>query len=100
MVRDLHKQLKLKQLLLDEFVPPTEVVKIEARAIWDDEMEGWLLRGIEVCGNRLRVRRPASSLAPALSDRKLPGAPACGDLMEDNLLNLDLEKPERTTETY
>ena len=100
MVRDLHKQLKLKQLILDEFVPPPEVAKIEARTIWDDEAESWLLRGVEVCGNRLRVRRPASSLAAAITDRKPLGAPACGELLEDNLLQLELEVPERGGERY
>lgn len=94
-IRELNKQLKLKQMLLDSFVPPHEVervrglllvsepccaaalvrgrcdvdlpaVQIEARATWDEEADEWSLDGLELAGNRLRVRRPPSSTSPAL----------------------------------
>lgn len=64
-IRELNKQLKLKQLLLEGFVPPQEVERLEARAVWDDEEDVWSLRRIELAGNRVRLRRPPSTLTPA-----------------------------------
>jgi Kinesin motor domain len=106
-IRELNRQLKLKQLILENFVPPHEVervsnihfvvatiistagptlasffpffayilLQIEARATWDDESDEWSLRGVELAGNRLRVRRPPSTTSPA-TDCLLSFAPS------------------------
>ena len=64
-LRFLRAQLKLKQLLLDNFVPEEEQARLEARAKWDEETEDWVLGRLELAGNRQRMRRPPSTLTPA-----------------------------------
>jgi hypothetical protein len=64
-IRELNKALKLKQVLLDAFVPREEADRIESRAIWDEEADEWSLMRLELAGNRIRVRRPPSTLSPA-----------------------------------
>ncbi len=63
--RELDKQNKLLAMMLDLFVPKEERERIEARAIWDEETGDWSLHRAELAGNRLRVRRPPSTLSPA-----------------------------------
>lgn len=43
----------------------SSLLQIEARATWDEESDEWSLRGVELAGNRLRVRRPPSTTSPA-----------------------------------
>lgn len=76
-IRDLNKQLKLKAILLEAFVPPHEIEKIEARAAWDEDADEWVVSGLDIAGNRLRVRRPLSSTAPA-TEVLLLGADGAG----------------------
>lgn len=38
------KVIKLNQLILDNFVPPEEQMKIEDRAIFDSEKGAWNLK--------------------------------------------------------
>lgn len=117
-IRELNKQLKLKSLLLEGFVPPHEVERLEARAVWDEEADEWSLRGMELAGNRLRVRRPPSSTSAAASSLMLlaPMAdarprsqyamaraayePDHPRFRTENLAALELEMPPRTTEDF
>jgi len=57
-IRELNRVIKLRQVLLDHFVPPQEVEKLETRAQWDDEAEEWMIAGQKITGNALRPRRP------------------------------------------
>lgn len=57
-IRELNRVIKLKQVLLDHFVPPQEVERLETRAQWDDEAEEWMVMGHKITGNSLRPRRP------------------------------------------
>jgi len=63
--RELDKQSKLLAMMLDLFVPKEERDRLEARAIWDEETGEWSLHRLELAGNRMRVRRPPSTLSPA-----------------------------------
>lgn len=65
--RELDKQSKLLAMMLDLFVPKEERDRLEARAIWDEETGEWSLHRLELAGNRLRVRRPPSTLSPAFT---------------------------------
>lgn len=104
-IRTLQQQLKLKGLVVDAFIPPEEVNKIMSRAQWDEESEQWLVQRIDHAGNVLRQKRPIS----ATSQRRptsdyAKAADAMGDFnpryRSENILNLDLDMPERTTYDY
>lgn len=64
-IRELNKQLKLKQLLLEAFVPLQDIERLESRAIWDEGADEWSIMRYELAGNRMRVRRPPSILTSA-----------------------------------
>ncbi len=63
--RELDKQNKLLRLLLENFVPKEERDRLEARASWDEESGEWALHRLELAGNRMRLRRPPSTLSPS-----------------------------------
>ena len=43
-VRQLTRQIKLKEVITANFVPPADAKRIEARAVWDDDAETYSLR--------------------------------------------------------
>lgn len=40
-VRDLTNQLKLKMMIINNFVPKDEALRLEQRAVWDEETQIW-----------------------------------------------------------
>merc|ERR1719335_1654883 len=42
-IRELTKMLKLRQSVIESFVPPNDVAAIECRAKWDVDEEEWVL---------------------------------------------------------
>ncbi len=56
-IRELQQELKRKQLIIDNFIPPEEVERVEARARWDEEKSVWILPRLEIAGNSVRTKR-------------------------------------------
>lgn len=106
-MRILHQQMRLKELVIDLFVPMEEVHKVTNYAKWNDEREQWILhRDTETKRKSVQVaKRPvsASGLRRPTSDFSKT-ANAVGDLnprfRSENILCLDLDLPERTTFDY
>ena len=103
-IKVLTQQLKLKSLLIDAFVPKEEVDKIERRAVWDEDEDEWVLKEIRISKN-VQGKRPSSAVGlkqPTSEYARI--AQGLGDtntrFRHDNILNLDLELPDRTTEDY
>jgi len=102
-IRELTKMLKLRQSVIESFVPPNDVAAIECRAKWDVDEEEWVLatRTIEE-GLSIRSKRPqsASGARRHLSDYARMNA-AMGDrnprYKTENIITLELDLPERTT---
>ena len=65
-IDDLTMQLKLKNLIIDNFIPAEESGKIEKRAIWSSENDTFLLPPAKISfrlGNKqsaLGLKRPTS----------------------------------------
>ena len=59
-IRQLSRQLKLKELLMNNFVPPEEERKLERHATWNDEEDTWAITGVEFSGNRRRPKGGSS----------------------------------------
>jgi hypothetical protein len=61
-IRQLSKQVKLKEVIIANFVPPEEERKIEKRAVWQEEASSWTVPRADISGNALRrmVARPVS----------------------------------------
>lgn len=65
-IRELSRQLKLKELLVNSFVPPEDEHQIERQASWNEEDDAWTVTSANIVSNR---RRSAPVIAPAKSGR-------------------------------
>mmetsp|Transcript_30217 Transcript_30217/g.77012 ORF Transcript_30217/g.77012 Transcript_30217/m.77012 type:complete len:779 (-) Transcript_30217:292-2628(-) len=106
-IRMLQDQMQLKDMVIEAFIPPEEVQKVMRRAHWDEEREVWVLERLSDLGKRdtQLLKRPVSASGqrrPTSDFAKL--ANAMGDMnprfKSDNILNLELDMPERTTYDY
>eukprot|EP00741_Cyanophora_paradoxa_P003300 tig00000692_g3207.t1 len=104
-IRELTQEIKLKNLVIDNFIPPEEAQKIQRRAQWDDERQEWSLARIAHAGNNVRAKRPPSAVGlrrPVAESARV--AAAMGDqnprYRYENIINLELDMPERTTQDY
>ncbi|CAG9463621.1 unnamed protein product [Pedinophyceae sp. YPF-701] len=105
-VQDLQSELRLREAIIDAFVPPDERDKVTARAQWDAEAEDWVMgpaHSNEKDGGRMQRPVSASARRRPMSGYALQQA-AAGDMnprfKADNILKLELDMPERTTYTY
>jgi len=97
-IRELTRQLKLKSLMIENFIPTDEINKIELRAQWSEEIDDWVLPNLHLSGNSLRAKRPSSALGlkrPTSEYARL--AKNLGDtnprFRYDNIMQLDLDMP-------
>jgi len=104
-IRELSRQLKLKSLIIDHFIPQDEANKIELRSVWSEEIDDWILPNLHLSGNSLRPTRPGSSLGltrPTAEYARM--AKNFGDpnprFRGDNVLDLPLDMPEKTVEEF
>jgi kinesin family protein 3/17 len=104
-IRELSRQLKLKNLIIDHFIPQDEANKIELRSVWSEEIDDWILPNLHLSGNSLRGQRPGSSLGltrPTTEYARM--AKNFGDpnprFRGDNVLDLPLDLPEKTVEEF
>ncbi|KRW99139.1 P-loop containing nucleoside triphosphate hydrolase [Pseudocohnilembus persalinus] len=62
--RDLLQELKLKQLILEYFVPQQELEQLQLRAVFNDDIDDWMYPNLQLAGNTLRMNRGGKDLAP------------------------------------
>ena len=106
-VRELTRQVQLQNLVIESFVPPEEVAKLEKRAVWDDDgSDQWRLLPLsEARGKDAEARpkshpsllRPTSFLAREIAADLTNNEPRYRSV---NILSFDLDMPERTTADY
>lgn len=103
-IRELSRQLKLKELILEHFIPPEEAEKLNARAQWDDKQDQWKVSRIEFAGNQLRPSRPMSSQRSRRPETEYANHRKQYDenprYKAENVVNLDFETTERLTADY
>ena len=103
-IRELQQELKRKQLIIDNFIPPEEVERVESRARWDDEKAVWVLPRLEISGNNIRGRRPvvdAITRAPESEYARRRGAYDTNPRYKsENVAGLEAEPAERSTLDY
>lgn len=102
---ELDNQLKLKQAIIVNFIPPEEVKKIEGLSHWDAELNDWQIKPPK----NLKFQKKKGAVRPVSAvGMKRPTseysriAKGLGDMNPrykfENILDLDLDMPERTTE--
>jgi hypothetical protein len=99
-IRELSKELNLKLCIIENFVPNEESENLEKRAVFDEGRDVWLINKKRVQSSRIErpislatANRPISQYAKimmSISDTSTRYRP-------DNVINLQLHLPERTT---
>lgn len=101
-IRELNKELGLKSMIIDNFIPAEERTKVEKRAVYDEERDDWKLAPLTT--NTLRknmkrpfstpnVKRPYCEYARMMMVQGDPNVRYRGE----NIVSLKLDMPERTT---
>ncbi|KAI8847665.1 P-loop containing nucleoside triphosphate hydrolase protein [Chytridium lagenaria] len=100
-IRELSRELSLKLSIIENFIPVEEGRKIEKRAQYDDELNDWKLAKFTHINLADKVKRPiasSKSKRPLCQfARSMIMAQAGYRYHGDNILNLKLDMPERTT---
>lgn len=102
-LRVLHQQMRLKELVIDLFVPVEEVQKVTQNARWNDDTQQWVLEREPRAKKSVHTsKRPVSAQGlrrPTTDFSKT--AHAVGDMNprfhSDNILALCFDMPENTT---
>merc|ERR1719487_1388222 len=61
MIRQLRRELKLKTMIMESFVPPKEISHLQDRATWDCEEDEWRIAPARI-DKENRPMRPGSAL--------------------------------------
>ncbi|XP_027000758.1 kinesin-like protein KIF3B [Tachysurus fulvidraco] len=102
---ELTRELKLKHLIIENFIPLEEKNKIISRATFDEEDDIWKMKPIiSVQDDQQMMRRPVS----VVGYRRPLSQHACMAMMmrpepryrAENILMLELDLPTRTTKEY
>lgn len=100
---ELMKELKLKYLIIENFIPEEEKNKILSRIHLDEEEDCWVVRDSEP-SNVDSIKRPTSvpgARRPISEYARIALAMGRGcRYAGENILNLDLDMPARTTLDY
>ena len=80
-IRELTREIRLKHLIIDQFIPPQEYMRIERRAEWQEETNDWLIANVEFTGNNIKIQKA----------KKKEGKDAGGanQFLYEHILNLD-----------
>eukprot|EP00242_Pyramimonas_sp_CCMP2087_P011688 CAMPEP_0198199068 /NCGR_PEP_ID=MMETSP1445-20131203/2400_1 /TAXON_ID=36898 /ORGANISM="Pyramimonas sp., Strain CCMP2087" /LENGTH=454 /DNA_ID=CAMNT_0043868785 /DNA_START=137 /DNA_END=1501 /DNA_ORIENTATION=+ len=108
-IRTLTRQMKLKDMIIVGFMPRDDAEKVRKQMVWDEQREQWVLQALSPSVNKVPLKRPVSASTqkrPVSDYAKI--ASAMGDQVggsnprfkSENILNLELDMPERTTYDY
>ncbi|XP_008557733.1 kinesin-like protein KIF3B [Microplitis demolitor] len=100
---DLMKELKLKYLIIDNFIPVEEKHKILSRVRFDEDEDTWVIKEPSVSSVEV-IQRPTATPGarrPTTEYAKIALAMGRGyRYAGENILNLELDMPSRTTLDY
>ncbi|KAG8447252.1 hypothetical protein GDO86_014642 [Hymenochirus boettgeri] len=101
---ELTRELKLKHLIIENFIPMEEKNKMMNRCFYDEEEEQWKLHPISRLDNQQMMRRPVSAVGykRPLSQHARTSMMIRPDARyrAENIVLLELDMPSRTTRDY
>lgn len=105
-IYELTNQLKLKNMIIENFMPPEEYKKYEKVTQWNEDQNDWVIfHPAKKFAQKKDSKRPQSAVGlkrPTSEYSRI--AKGLGDLNPrykfENIIQLDLDMPERTTEEY
>lgn len=95
-LEELQRELKLRTVIVDNFIPAEEVEKISSRAVYDEDTEQWSL----IPTSQLQDNAQSWSLTTSTIGRSPSEATSNLRHMHDNILQVELDMPNRTTRDY
>jgi kinesin family protein 3/17 len=103
-IRELTRNIKLKDTIIQNFIPEETAKSIEKRASWNNEEEAWMIPKIELSGNKIRTNRPISSNKLRRPETEYARHRKQYDgnsrYKYDNIIATELDMPERTTQEF
>ncbi|OWK02962.1 KIF3B [Cervus elaphus hippelaphus] len=101
---ELTRELKLKHLIIENFIPLEEKSKIMNRSFFDEEEDHWKLHPITRLENQQMMKRPVSAVGyrRPLSQHARMSMMVRPDVRyrAENIMLLELDMPSRTTRDY
>ncbi|XP_064600484.1 kinesin-like protein KIF3B isoform X2 [Liolophura sinensis] len=100
---ELTRELKLKMLIIENFIPPEEKNKIMNRSYFDDEEDSWKLQPLTKSNTTTMAKRPVSALGnrrPISQFARVAAAGGNPRFKGENIVNIELDMPNRTTRDY
>eukprot|EP00794_Sanderia_malayensis_P017022 gene17022-18736_t len=104
-LEDLNRELKLRTLIIENFLPPEDKDKMRNRATFDEDTGEWKLRPLtQVQSSQQMAKRPVSAFGNkrAISEYAKQAAAFGGNprYKADNIIQIELDMPNRTTRDY
>ncbi|OCT61968.1 kinesin-like protein KIF3B isoform X1 [Xenopus laevis] len=101
---ELTRELKLKHLIIENFIPLEEKNKMMNRCFFDEEEDQWKLHAISRLENQQMMRRPVSAIGykrPLCQHAKMSMMVRPDSRYRaENIVLLELDMPSRTTHDY
>lgn len=94
-IRDLSKQMKLKEFIIDSVIPPHLQSVYEERAIYDENEETWFIPGIKTQG-RNQLRRRSARRPETKFGRDMKIVDSNPRWRSEDVVDLNIVMPEKT----
>ena len=104
-MEDLNRAIKLKNLIIENFIPPEDREKVRKRATYDEEEEMWMMKPLtNVQSSQQMAKRPVSAVGNKrpISEYARKAALMGGNprYKMENIIQIELDMPNRTTRDY
>ena len=86
-ISELTKEIRQKHVIIDQFIPPVEYLKIERRAAFDESRNEYVIPNIELTGNQVAIEKA-----------KRKEGKGDSNTMMDNIINFDESEGEENFE--
>jgi kinesin family protein 3/17 len=87
-IRELTREIRLKHLLIDQFIPSFEYMRIERRADWSDDINDWIIPNVEFTGNNIKIQKAKRK------EGKDGGKHQGGQYLYEHVMNLEESEDE------
>ncbi|EEC13098.1 kinesin, putative [Ixodes scapularis] len=101
---ELTRELKLKYLIIENFIPPEDKVKILSRVVYDEDEDQWALLPLSEVPGYVFLSHPRLHINGGVFLMKQHVVPThvcqCLKAQDEDILRVELDMPVRTTRDY
>ena len=95
-IRDLSKQMKLKEFIIDSVIPPHLQSVYQERAIYDENEETWFIPGLKTRSGRNQLRRRSARRPETKFGRDMKIVDSNPRWRSEDVVDLNIVIPEET----